>query len=443
MAQGEDLLGVRHAELAQDLFHGGQFAAEVGTEARSADFKGAHTLLQGFLEGTADSHGFAHALHGGGELVLGTGELFEGEARDLDDHVVDGGLEAGHRVAGDVVGDLVQRVADGELGAHLGDGEAGGLGGKGGGAGHAGVHFDDHELAVLRVQAELHVGAAVFHADLAHDGLGGLADHRGLFAGKGLHRGHGDGVAGMHAHRVEVFDGADDDAVVLLVAHHFDFDFLPAEHGLLNEHFAGHGSVEAGGTDLLEVFLVVGHAAAGTAKGEGGADDERESEFGGDAAHVVHAAGDLASGHGEADAFHGVAEQFAAFSLFDDFGIGADEFHAALFENAHLGEFKSGVEAGLAAESGQDGVGTLLAHDSGNGLGFDRFDIGPVGKTGVRHDGSRVGVDEDDFVAFLFKSFDGLSAGIVEFTGLADDDRAGAYDHDALKVCTLRHAFRS
>ena len=30
-----------------------------------------------------------------------------------------------------------------------------------------------------------------------------------------------------------------------------------------------------------------------------------------------------------------------------------------------------------------------------------------------------------------------------ELTGLADDDRAGAYDHDALKVCTLRHVSRS
>ena len=443
VAQGEDLLGVGHTQFAHDLFHGGQFVAEVGTEAGSADFEGAHTLLEGFLEGTADSHGFAHALHGGGELVLGTSELFKGEARNLDDHVVDGGLEAGHRVAGDVVGDFVQRVADSELGAHLGDGEAGGLGGEGGGAGHAGVHFDDHEFAVLRVQAELHVGTAVFHADFTHDGLGGFADHGGLFAGQGLHGGNGDGVAGMDAHGVHIFDGADNDAVVLLVAHNFDFDFLPAEDGLLNEHFAGHGSVKAGLADLFEVFLVVGNATAGTAKGEGGADDEREGEFGGNAAHVVHAAGDFALGHGDADAFHGVTEQFAAFGLFDDFGVSSDELHTAFFEHAHLGEFEGGVEAGLATEGGQNGVGAFLTHDGGDGLGLDGLDIGPVSEAGVRHDGSRVGVDEDDFVAFLFEGFDGLSAGIVKFTGLADDDRARAYDHDALKVCTLRHAFRS
>jgi hypothetical protein len=45
----------------------------------------------------------------------GAGELLEGEARDLHDHVVDGRLEGRRRHAGDVVLDLVERVADGEL----------------------------------------------------------------------------------------------------------------------------------------------------------------------------------------------------------------------------------------------------------------------------------------------------------------------------------------
>jgi hypothetical protein len=39
----------------------------------------------------------------------------------------------------------------------------------------------------------------------------------------------GDRVAGVHAHRVEVLDGADDDAVVLVVAHDLHLEFLPAE----------------------------------------------------------------------------------------------------------------------------------------------------------------------------------------------------------------------
>ncbi len=35
----------------------------------------------------------------------------------------------------------------------------------------------------------------------------------------------------------------------------------------------------------------------------------------------------------------------------------------------------------------------------------------------------------------------GLGAGVVEFAGLADDDRAGADDHDGFDVGALGHRF--
>ena len=47
--------------------------------------------------------------------------------------------------------------------------------------------------------------------------------------------------------------------------------------------------------------------------------------------------------------------------------------------------------------------------------------------------------DEDDAVALLAQRLAGLRTGIVEFAGLADDDRAGADDQDALDVGALAH----
>ena len=55
------------------------------------------------------------------------GELVEGPARDLDDAVVEGGLEGGGGLAGDGVRDFVEGPADGDLGSDAGDGVAGGL----------------------------------------------------------------------------------------------------------------------------------------------------------------------------------------------------------------------------------------------------------------------------------------------------------------------------
>src|SRR5690606_25809475 len=127
-------------------------------EAGQPRLQPAQRLLQRFGEGAADRHHLADRLHGGGEHRLRAGEFFEGEARDLGDDVVDGRLEGGGGgAAGDVVLQLVQRVADRELGRDPGDREAGGLGGERGGARDARVHLDDDEAAVGRVDGELHV----------------------------------------------------------------------------------------------------------------------------------------------------------------------------------------------------------------------------------------------------------------------------------------------
>ena len=41
-------------------------------------------------------------------------------------------------------------------------------------------------------------------------------------------------IAGVHAHRVDVFDGADDDGVVGGVAHHFHLELFPAQQGFVD-----------------------------------------------------------------------------------------------------------------------------------------------------------------------------------------------------------------
>ena len=82
----------------------------------------------------------------------------------------------------------------------------------------------------------------------------------------------------------------------------------------------------------------------------------------------------------------------------------------------------------------------LLAHDDFlDAFGRDGFDVGAVGELRVGHDGGRVGVDEDDAVAFLAEGFAGLGAGIIELARLADDDRAGADDEDGMNVSAFGH----
>ena len=84
--------------------------------ARAVELARAERLAQRLAEVAADAHRLADRLHLRGQGAVGARELLEGEARSLHDDVVDRRLERGGRRAGDVVRDLVERVADREPG---------------------------------------------------------------------------------------------------------------------------------------------------------------------------------------------------------------------------------------------------------------------------------------------------------------------------------------
>ena len=50
-----------------------------------------------------------------------------------------------------------------------------------------------------------------------------------------------------------------------------------------------------------------------------------------------------------------------------------------------------------------------------------------------------IAVDQHNFIAFFAQRLAGLRAGIVEFTGLADNDRPGTDEQYFLYVVSFRH----
>ena len=65
----------------------------------------------------------------------------------------------------------------------------------------------------------------------------------------------------------------------------------------------------------------------------------------------------------EADLAHRVFEQQAVFGLLDGVDLGADQFDAVLVEHAGFGEFDGEIQAGLAADGGEQRVGALAPDD--------------------------------------------------------------------------------
>ena len=208
-------------------------------EGRTLLLQRTHRLLQGLSEVTAQSHSLANTLHGGGQGRVSSRELLKREARNLHDHVVEGRLEGRRGLLGDIVRNLIQGVTQGQLGRNLRNREAGSLRRERRRTRHARVHLNDDDAAGLRVNRELDVTTTGVHANLTNHVDRDVAQLLELTVGQGQCGCHGDGVTGVHAHGVEVFDGADDHDVVVGVTHHLQLVFLPAEDGLLQQDLAG------------------------------------------------------------------------------------------------------------------------------------------------------------------------------------------------------------
>ena len=396
-------------------------------------------LLHRLGEGSADGHHLTHRLHRRTEHPAGARELLERPARNLGDDIIDRRFEAGRGLLRDVVGDLVERVADRELGGDLGDREAGGLRRKGRRAAHTRVHFDDDLAAGLRVDRPLDIRAAGLDADPSDTGERTVAHLLVLDISEGLGRSDGDGVAGVHTHRVEVLDRADDHTVVRAVTHDLELVLLPALDRLLDQDLRDGAGVEAVGRHALVLLHRLGDAGTPTAEDVGGPDDDGKADLVDRRPRLVHGVGDGGPGGLEPDLGHGDLELLAVLCRLDGLGICADQLAPEPLEHAGLLQLHRQVETGLATEGRQHGIGSFFFDDLLEDLQIKRLDIGGVGETRIGHDRRRVRVREDDSIALFLQDSACLGTGVVELTGLTDHDRAGADDEDRFDIGALRH----
>ncbi len=438
-----DALGARHGQLALEHAHAFRVAqVELFIQAANTHFQAAKGFLQGFLESPADGHDFTHGFHLGGQARVSLGEFLEGKPWQLGHNVVDRRLE-GRRssAARDFVLQLVQGVTDRQLGSDARNREAGRFRCQCRRTRHTRVHLDHDHTTGVRADTELNVGTAGFNADLTQYRQRGVTHDLVFLVRQGLCRSNGDRVTGVHAHRVEVFDGADDDAVVLLIADNLHFVLFPADQGFVDQQFFSRRQVQTARADFFELFTVVSNTATGAAHGEGRTNDAREAQLFENRIGLFHAVGNTGARAVKADGLHGLVETRTVFSLVDGVGIRADHLNAEFFQHAFALQVQGAVQCSLAAHGWQQCVWTLFLNDLGNRLPLDRLDVGGVGHVRVGHDGGRVGVHQDDAVALFAQGFTGLGAGVVEFTGLADHNRASAENQDAFYVCTFWHGF--
>ena len=243
----------------------------------------------------------------------------------------------------------------------------------------------------------------------------------------------------MHAHGVEVLDGAHDDAVAGAVAHDLHLVLFPALDALLHQHLAGRRQLQALAHDLVQLGRVVRDAAARAAQRERGAQHHGVAELGHDGLGAGDGIGVAGARRLDAKLRHALVELLAVLAALDGLEVAADHLHAVLGQDAGARELDGRVEPGLAAQRGQEGVGALLRDDLLDELHGDGFDVGAVGQARVGHDGRGGAVHEHHAIAVGLQHLAGLRARVVELARLPDDDGAASDDEDGLDVFALRH----
>ncbi len=169
------------------------------------------------------------------------------------------------------------------------------------------VHFDDHHAAIIRVDRKLDVRPARIDADFAQNGNRGVARNL-VFLVRQSQRGRNrNAVARMYAHRIDVFDRTDNDAVVVFIANDFGFVFLPAEHRFFDQNLVYGTGGQASGDNLGVFRAVIGHASARAGQ-PAGTDDDRQADPGQRFLRFGHRMDIAAFRAGKADFIHRVAE---------------------------------------------------------------------------------------------------------------------------------------
>ena len=401
----------------------------------SAGFERADSFKEAFLKIGADAHNFARRLHLGAQGVGSGREFIERESRKLCNDVVESRLE---RSVGVRDLDILESHTDSDLCGYACDGIAARLGSECTRAGNAGVNLDEVVLAGMGIERELNVTAA-FDLKLTDDFDCGIVEHLKVMVVKRHDRRNYDRVACMNADGVNVFHAAYGDRVVVGVTHNLEFNLLIALNALFDKNLMNRRKLERVKTDFDQFLFVIGKAAAGTAESECGTENNGIADSLCGFLCFFDIIGNFGRNGGLADRLAKLLEELSVLCALDRFAAGTQKLNAAFAKNALLFKLHCEVKTGLTADTGNDCIGALVTENLCNIFKSQGFHINLIGDGGIGHNGSGVGVTENYLISLFLKSETRLSARIVEFGSLTDNDRARADDKNLFDVCTFCH----
>jgi len=375
--------------------------------------------LLGLVEGQAVGVGHAQDLARGSHLRSQNGidlrEHVERKDRLLDAEIGDPpGLELQIR----------QLLAQHELGADPGHGQAADLGHQGHRSGGPRIGLQNIDLAL---------GNGILDVDQAHHvqtqrdlpGVGG--DRVQVLLRDRDRRDHAGRVARMDAGQLDVLHHRRDEGLAP-VAQGVRLTLGGVDQELVDEDGSVGRDIHGRSHVLGQFFIVVDHLHAPPAQDEGRPDHEGIPDPMGHIHRLVEGAGHARLGHGDVQLLHHGPELVPVLCEVDRLGRGAQEPDPRALQL--LGQ----VQRRLAAELDDHTLGPLLLVDAQDVLCSQGLEVELVRGVVVRGHGLRVAVDHDGLQTLFPQGEGRVHAAVVELDALADPVGTSAQDHDLAAV---------
>ena len=100
---------------------------------------------------------------------------------------------------------------------------------------------------------------------------------------------------------------------------------------------------------------------------------------------------------------------------------------------------QGGIQCRLPAHRWQQRIRAFLFNNAGHNFRGNRFDIGGIGHIWVCHNGGRIGIYQNDTIAFFAQCLTGLCPGIIKLACLSDNNRASTNNHNRGNIIATGH----
>jgi len=148
----------------------------------------------------------------------------------------------------------------------------------------------------------------------------------------------------MNAHRIKIFNRADNDGIVVFVAHHLKLILFPAKHRLFYQYLGGRAVEKATGCNLFKLRIIIRYAPARASHGKTRPDDKRiRTDLFAYFARLFNSMGRSAPRNVKPDLDHGIFKKIPVFSLFDWLCLCADHLNIVTLKDLFSVQLKGKI----------------------------------------------------------------------------------------------------